>query len=126
MLVAVAMTGGVDGRGVGRGVVVSSSFGAGLATLGASGVGASVCAGLTWVDEDVGADGLTGASAIRGAASLRGPVGGSSGVGPAAPSATPGSATATAVTHAATPIPLSRSVRRRDDVLVDTRPSLFR
>lgn len=109
-----------------RGVAVSFGFGAGPATLGASGVGASVCTRFTWEDAVEGDDDLTGASAIRGAASLRGPVGGSSGVGPDTPSAEAGSARASAVTHAATAIPPRPSVRRRDDVLVDTRPSLFR
>jgi hypothetical protein len=77
----------------------------------------------------VAADGdaaLTGAFVIRGAASIRDPFGGSSGVGTEPPHAGPASMPATAVAHAATRIRLRRSVRRRDDVLLDIRPSLFR
>ena len=67
-----------------------------------------------------------GAVAIRGDASLRGPVGGSSGAGADAAKDGPASARASVAAHAEAHTPLRRSVRRRDDVPVDIRPSLSR
>ena len=123
--VVVAVTCDAAGCGVGLGVVFA--FGLGLVSPGASGVGVNVCEPLACEDADVNVDdGLTGASTIRGAASLRAPLGGSSGVGVDAPYAAPESAAASRLAHAATAIRVRRSIRRRDDVLVDIRPSLFR
>jgi len=93
---------------------------------GASGVGVAVVVPAARVVLASGFVAFVGASAIRGDASLRGPAGGSSGVGAWAAQAGPVSAGHRIAAHAATTIPLRRSVRRRDDVLVDTRPSLLR
>jgi hypothetical protein len=90
------------------------------ATIGASGRG--VPAALPPVAGGV----AVGAVAIRGDASLRGPVGGSSGAGADVAKDGPASASASVAAHAAAHTPLRRSVRRRDDVPVDIRPSLSR
>jgi len=104
--------------------VVTGASGAGVAVAVAFAVVFSVPAARVAGTSRVAA--LTGASAIRGEASLRGPAGGSSGVGTGPAQAGPASAATRAAAHAATAISPRRSVRRRDDVLVDTRPSLFR
>jgi hypothetical protein len=106
-----------------------------VAATGASGVGASGCDRVVEEDLPAGdcvrvvrgdADEATDASAICGVASLRAPTGGLSGVGPDAAKAGAESAAASSMEHAATAIPLRRSVLRRDDVPVDIGPSLFR
>jgi hypothetical protein len=118
------MTGAGAGCALGCDGTLARGFGAAVAAdVGASGVGASVCVRLVREEPD---DTLAGASAIRGVASLRAPTGGLSGSGPDAANAGTGSAAASSAAHAATAIPLRRSVRRRDDVLVDIRPSLVR
>jgi hypothetical protein len=89
-------------------------------TTGASGLGAPVALPPVASGVTVGAD------AIRGDASLRGPVGGSSGAGADAAKDGPASARASVAAHADAHTPLRRSVRRRDDVPVDIRPSLSR
>jgi hypothetical protein len=122
-------TGAVETTGVGTCCVVACDgaltlgFGAAMPAVGASGVGASGCDRVAVEEAD---DPLAGASAIRGAASLRAPTGGLSGVGPDAAKAGAESAAASSMEHAATAIPLRRSVLRRDDVPVDIGPSLFR
>jgi hypothetical protein len=103
-------------------------FGAVLSVSGASGLGVAwACVASEGAgDERAGAFAIRGASAIRGAASLRAPTGGASGMGADAAVAEPERAAARAAAHAATAIPRPRPVRRRDDVLLDTRPSLLR
>ena len=132
--IGVAATAGFVGRVAGRvvfavlDVFAALDFGAVLSVSGASGLGvawarvASEGAG----DERAGAFAIRGASAIRGAASLRAPTGGASGMGADAAAAEPEKAAARTAAHAATATPPPCSVRRRDDVLLDTRPSLFR
>jgi hypothetical protein len=106
------------------GVEVDAVPGAGVArvalTTGASGLGAPAA-----LPPVAGGD-TVGAVAIRGDASLRGPLGGSSGDGADAAQAGPASIRARVAAHAEAHTPLRRSVRRRDDVLVDIRPSLSR
>jgi hypothetical protein len=89
-------------------------------TTGASGLGAPAA-----LPPVAGGD-TVGAVAIRGDASLRGPLGGSSGAGADAAQAGAASIRARVAAHAEAHTPLRRSVRRRDDVPVDIRPSLSR
>jgi hypothetical protein len=124
--------------GVGCDDALARGLGAVVAAVGASGVGASDCERPVRDELEDSPDGacdrlvrealdpMAGASAISGVASLRAPTGGLSGVGPEAAMAGVESAAASIAEHAATATPPPCSVRRRDDVLLDTRPSLFR
>ena len=106
--------------GAGGADVLGSGAARVVLTVGASGLGVADAVPL------VAGGVAVGALAIRGDASLRGPVGGSSGVGPDAAQAGPASARANVAAHAEAHTLLRRSVRRRDDVPVDIRPSLSR
>ena len=134
-----AVTTGVGtAGGVACDEALARGLGAVVAAVGASGVGASACERLVRdeLEDSPGGvcdrlvrevlDPVAGASAISGVASLRAPTGGLSGVGPEAAKAGAESAAASIAEHAATAIPRPRPVRRRDDVLLDTRPSLLR